>query len=463
VSTRERRRRATGILLILMILALCASPQFRSLVHFPDHVRLARGQMQEFHLRLPVSVIVRPSQEGILSLNGLALGPEGRRVALGGPLRLEPEQIGQVSLDFRLFDLIPLRRLKVDVVPPVHVTPGGHKIGVMLRSNGVVVVGYAAIRTADGKVSHPGRAAGVELGDAIVQIGSEEVTSEEHAATLFESFGRDGRTVRVVIRRRGRLLERELHPAQERETGRWRVGLYIRDGAAGIGTLTFVHGGTRRYGALGHMIADGETNQAIEVREGHLVEAVVTHVEKGQRGKPGEQYASFLNEDEELGTIEKNTRFGIFGTMTAALENPLYDRAVPVAMSAQVREGPAEIITVVDGQQLERFTVEIVRLMRQPTADGKNMILKITDPRLLSKTGGIVQGMSGSPILQGGRMIGAVTHVFVNDPARGYGVLIEYMLQESGILHKIEDGPGAVSRSGAPARRVPALLSNKTE
>lgn len=449
MSSREKRRRATGLLLIVLILGFCATPQFRSFVNFPDHVRLARGQIQEFNFRLPVSVIVRPSQEGVLSVNGVSLGPNGQKVTLGGPITFTPLQLGQVNLDFRLFDLIPLRRMQVDVVQPVQVVPGGHKIGVMLRSQGVVVVGYEAVRTEDGTSSQPGRAGGMEVGDAILRVGGAEVTSEDHAVDLFEQAGREGKPVRVTVRRNGRTFERVLQPVREQATGKWRVGLYIRDGAAGIGTLTFVHPESRRYGALGHMISDGDTNQAIEVREGHVVEAAVTHIEKGLRGKPGEQYASFVNEEHWIGNIEKNTRFGIFGTMKAAPDNPLFRQAVPAAMSTQVREGRAEIVTVIDGQKLERYQVEILRLMRQPTPDGKNMIIRITDQRLLSKTGGIVQGMSGSPILQDGRIVGAVTHVFVNDPTRGYGVLIEYMLHEAGVLVPTETSLGEQQRSEA--------------
>src|SRR5690606_34117073 len=157
---------------------------------------------------------------------------------------------------------------------------------------------------------------------------------------------------------------------------------------------------------------------------------------------PGEKITSHPEAGGRLGTIEKNTPFGIFGRLHAPLKNPLYEEPLPVAMASQVKEGPAEILTVVDGQKIERFQVEIVRLIRQPTAEGKNMIVQVTDPRLLEATGGIVQGMSGSPIIQDGRVVGAVTHVFVNDPTRGYGVLIEWMLQEAGILPTERDDSG---------------------
>ncbi|MDB4895573.1 MAG: spoIVB [Firmicutes bacterium] len=434
MSTREKRRRAVGLFLIALILALCSTSQFRAFVMFPDHVRLPVGQAQEFTLQLPIRVNVSADHAGALTLNGERLDPSGLRVPLSAPLSIAALQTGQYTVDMRLFGLIPFRRVTVDVVPPIRLVPGGHSIGVLLKSRGVIVVGYASIRGEGGALSQPGRDAGVELGDAILEIGGKEVTSEEQAGWLFEEAGKSGGPAALTVKRKGRLLTRQVTPVKDKETGRWRVGLYIRDGAAGVGTLTFYDPASGKYGALGHVIADAETSQAIDVRDGHIVDAVVTSIQKGRRGLPGEKIAIFKDEDNWIGSIQKNTRFGISGQMHGPLINPFFPGPVPVAMAEQVKEGAAEILTVVEGQKMERFAVEIQRVMRQPTSEGKNMIVKITDPRLVDRTGGIVQGMSGSPIIQGGRIVGAVTHVFVNDPTRGYGALIEWMLQEAGVL-----------------------------
>lgn len=449
MSTREKRRRVAGLLLVALILAICSSPQFRRFVTFPDYVRLPQGQVQDFAFGVPIGAAVRTERPGALRLIGgsvMAVRP--------APLSMTAMQTGHYTVDLRLFGLIPFRRMTVDVVPPIRVIPGGHSIGVLLRSQGVIVVGHAELRDETGQVRHPAKESGIEVGDSILRIGDREVTSEEQAAQLFEAAGRRGGTVSVTLKRRGRVMEKRLAPVKERTTGRWRVGLYIRDGAAGVGTLTFYDPASGRYGALGHVIADGETALPIDIRDGHIVDAVVNAVQKGKRGEPGEKIGTMQADGGRLGTIDRNTRFGIFGKMTAPVQNPFFPEPVPVAMAEQVREGPAEILTVIEGRKLERFSVEILRVMRQPTPEGKNMIVKITDPRLLNKTGGIVQGMSGSPILQDGRVIGAVTHVFVNDPTRGYGALIEWMLQEAGILStgngtslRGEQPPGAFSRS----------------
>jgi stage IV sporulation protein B len=438
MSAREKRKKAVGFLLVALVLALSTTPHFRAMMDQPARFRLPVGQVHLLAFHLPFRAIVSSNPEGALSLDGERLGATGRKAALSAPLSIAALQTGEATVDVRLFGWLPFRRVRVDVVPPIRVIPGGHSIGVLLRSRGVIVVGYAPVRTENGETVYPGKQAGIEPGDTILEIGGREVTSEEQAARLFEDAGRVGRPVSVRIKRKGKYLEKELIPVREKESKRFRAGLYIRDGAAGVGTLTFYHPTTGKYGALGHVIADGESSQPIDVRDGHIVESLVTAIQKGHRGAPGEKIGSFKDEDNWLGSIEKNTRFGIFGSLHSPLQNPLFPDPVPVAMAGQVKEGPAEILTVVEGQRLERFQVEIQRVIRQPASDGKNMIIKITDPRLLSRTGGIVQGMSGSPILQDGRLVGAVTHVFVNDPSRGYGALIEWMLQEAGILQSAD-------------------------
>ncbi len=438
MSTREKRRRAAGILLVALILTICASPEFRAFITFPDHVRLPLGQAQDLALGVPLGTTVQADLSGGLALNGADLGWEGRALGARTPFSIAALQTGEYRLDFKLFGLIPFRRMTVDVIPPIKVVPGGHSIGVQLRSRGVLVVGYAAIRDREGNLKQPGRDAGIELGDSIVEIAGQEVHGEEHAAILFEQAGRAGKPVPVLVRRKGQSLERLVTPVREQSSNRWRVGLYIRDGASGVGTLTFYDPASGKYGALGHVIADGETNQAIEFASGHIAAAEVIKIQKGRRAAPGEKYAEPTGV--EVGTIEKNTRFGIFGKMSSAPQNPHYPEPMPVAMASQVKEGPAEMLTVVEGQKIERFQIEIVRIMRQPTAEGKNMIVRVTDPRLLGETGGIVQGMSGSPIIQDGKIVGAVTHVFVNDPTRGYGVLIEWMLQEAGVIRSQNGG-----------------------
>lgn len=429
------RRKAIGIILVALIITFTASPGFRNFVTFPDHVRLSRGEIQELDFNLPLSVYVRSDKEGVLALNGLTVGTQGSRIALGSPIAFEPLELGKVNLEFRLFGVLPIRRMTVDVVPRFQMVVGGHSIGVLLKSEGVMVVSHGSVKAPDGKTYQPGKEAGIEVGDTILRINGETVTSEGHVAQLVERAARAGSGVTVEIKRRGHLLYKQVIPVKDRDSGRYRIGLYVREGAVGVGTLTFYDPVTKKYGALGHIITDSDTNRPINVSEGHLVEANINAIEPGYPGEPGEKIASFPDEDQWIGNIEKNTSFGIFGTMNRPVGNRWYPDPIPVAMSSQVKEGPAEIVTVVNGLNLEKFSIQIVRVIQQPSADGKGLVIKVTDPRLLDRTRGIVQGMSGSPIIQDGKLIGAVTHVFVNDPTRGYGILAEWMMQEAGILN----------------------------
>ena len=240
------------------------------------------------------------------------------------------------------------------------------------------------------------------------------------------------------IQRQNREMIKEITPIYCAESKSYRIGLLIRDNAGGVGTLTFVDPETMEYGALGHMISNNETQSKINILKGKLVTAQIQGIKKGTSGYPGEKIGRFVS-NFSLGTIEKNTTAGIFGVLTDenVLTESSYTQALPTAAPNQIVLGPAQIFTAIDGNKVECFDVEIEKVM-PAHKDGKGLVVRVTDPVLLEKTGGIVQGMSGSPIIQNGRIIGAVTHVFINDPTRGYGILIHDMLQETSILDETD-------------------------
>lgn len=197
--------------------------------------------------------------------------------------------------------------------------------------------------------------------------------------------------------------------------------------------MTFFEPQSKKYGALGHIISDMDTKKPVEINDGTIVRSSVTSIEKGNNGIPGEKQAKFSSNQNVIGNITKNSPFGIFGKLNEDIKNGKYDKPMPIALSHEVKEGPAKILTVVDGEKVEEYDIEIISSVPQKYPATKGMVIQITDEKLLEKTGGIVQGMSGSPIIQDGKVIGAVTHVFVNDPTSGYGVHIEWMLQDAGI------------------------------
>ena len=434
---RERRRKLLGITIAVLIVVFTFSPQFRSVYNLPPHLRIMVGENHLFQASFPISINVNPDRDGLFKIDGNLITGNKRNIRLVAPAALETVRLGKADLEFKLLGFIPLRKTSINVLPQLKVVPGGHSIGVVLHSQGVLVVGYSPVEGADNKVNIPAKEANIAIGDTILAINGQPVQSDNQVADIINQAGQEVKLLDVLIKRNGQTVHLSVQPILCQETQRYRIGLFVRDSAAGVGTMTFYDPGTGAYGALGHVITDSDTNQPIAVEHGKIVNATISGIQHGRRGQPGEKIGVFLEEENILGNINKNCNFGIFGSLTQPIKNELKEGAtIPVASMSQVKLGPAEMLTVVDGQNIERFAVEIQKVALQDTPDTKGMVIKITDKRLLDKTGGIVQGMSGSPIIQDGRLVGAVTHVFVHDPTRGYGCFIDWMLMEAEILPK---------------------------
>ncbi|MBP1759632.1 MAG: SpoIVB peptidase [Firmicutes bacterium] len=336
----------------------------------------------------------------------------------------------KLEVAYKLFGIFPLRSAEVEVMSPMKLIPGGQSIGVTLQTKGVMVVGQAPVVDKNGKSIFPAKEAGIQVGDILLKIENQEVKTDQEVSNAINLAGKQKGVVNVMFKHQDQIIEKTVQPIFCVETGRYRMGLFVRDEAAGVGTLSFIDPVSKLYGALGHVITDADTNQKIEVYNGKVIASTIYAIEKGKRGHPGEKVGSFIPNSAFNGTIEKNTLTGIFGKMSGQIENPYFKEAIPVGWESEIKVGPAKIYTVIQGEKIEEFSVNIDRVMHNRT-DSKNMIVRVTDPRLLEITGGIIQGMSGSPIVQDGKLIGAVTHVFVNDAQRGYGVFIQNMLNDS--------------------------------
>lgn len=291
---------------------------------------------------------------------------------------------------------------------PKTLIPGGCTIGVKLYTQGLVVTGFESRSAA--------KAAGLKKGDVIIQVDGEAVHT---AAALRECLEEE--QVILKILRNGREAEFCVRPNGN------QIGAYVRDSLAGIGTVTYYDPDTGAFGALGHGVSDSETKMLLPVEAGVVVQSSVADVKKGRDGAPGELKGSF-DVNTILGKVERNAERGIFGT----LDVPIPGTPLPVAEAGEAEPGPAEIWANVDGREVRSYSVEILRIYPHADETGRNLLLEVTDPALLSATGGIVQGMSGSPIIQNGKLLGAVTHVLVNDSAKGYGIFIENMLDAAG-------------------------------
>ncbi|MFC4103816.1 SpoIVB peptidase [Paenibacillus xanthanilyticus] len=431
----NQRKRWLGLVLVFFVCVLGLSSPFQHFAAFPNELRLFSGQLKQLDYGMPVhaQVTVDPS---ILHVNGSK--GKSLSVDLNKPLSLQTEHSGETTMKLKLFGKIPFKTVKVNVVPDLRVIPGGQTIGVKVKSAGIMIVGHHQVVTSKGMKVSPGETANLQLGDLITHIDGKSVHEVKLVADLAEQAGKAKKPLHLTIKRGERTFDTKLDPIFDAEDQAWRLGLYIRDSAAGVGTLTFYAPDQGVYGALGHVITDMDTQTPIEVGEGQILQSHVTSINKSQNGEPGEKRATFVKEGKVLGNIERNTPFGIFGKMNELPTHSYDSQALPVAFAEEVKEGPAQLLTVVNGQKVERFNVEIVHVTKQASPATKGMVIKITDPRLIEQTGGIVQGMSGSPIIQNGKLIGAVTHVFVNDPTSGYGCFIEWMLQDAGVLLKTE-------------------------
>ncbi len=426
------RRQITGMIIACAILAFCFTPWFEHWVAFPEQVRLMAGTPYLLRMPLPFGLSITVDQPGLM-INDQLIEPH-QWLAERGSCALYANQPGSMQMQLKLFGLLPLRRLTVEVLPPVEVVPAGQSIGVTIQAT-TMVVGYASVQAAAGNVQ-PAKNAGLQLGDLILAVNDRQNPSAAVVAEEVIRCGKSGSAVGFLIQREQQQLRINVQPALCRQSQRHRIGLYVRDDAAGVGTLTFVDRESRTFAALGHIIADIDTNQALQVKDGRIMRSSVTSIDQGRSGHPGEKRSVMVDQGNVIGTFTANTGIGIFGELQQDITTGM--GAMPVALVDQVQPGKAEIWTVIEGEQVKKFDIEIVRVNQQFSPGTKGMVIKVTDPELLEKTGGIVQGMSGSPIIQRGKLVGAVTHVFVNKPDTGYGVFAEWMVRESGLVEKRE-------------------------
>lgn len=353
---------------------------------------------------------------------------------LGGVLEMVPadtsSQAAQVSSGERaaetatvtIFGLIPIKNAEVEHTEAPLLIPGGSPIGIKLLTEGVIVVSTQEVR--GGK--NPAGDAGIKAGDVILSANGEELTSSNRFAQIIRES--HGEAVEIRVRRDGKEFTTAIEPVFSEAEGTYKAGLWIKDSSAGVGTLTYIDPETGKFGALGHPISDADTQRILPLGTGEIVDVTITGCEPGSSGHPGELYGTFLS-GLASGNISKNCEQGIFGTVNYFGAGV---KAIPIAFRTEVEPGKASILTTVEGSAPCEYDAVIERINLNDGSDTKNMIIRITDSRLLDATGGIVQGMSGSPIIQNGKLIGAVTHVFVSDPTMGYGIFIENMLEAGG-------------------------------
>ncbi len=404
----------TLTLLLLLPFALCFASLYISL---PDNLYLVRGST----CTINTARLLSCDNAGYDSYASAGTASDAFVKEEDGSLELYTDSPGRYDAKLNFLGVVPIKTVSVEVIETGKVIPSGEVIGIKIHTDGVLLVKLATVEDEDGKIYAPAKDAGLTVGDVITKIDGKAVSDSDTFSKLVNETNGKGFDLEFV--RDGETKKASVVPVLS--DGVYKIGAWIRDSTAGIGTLTFINPASGSFASLGHGISDRDTGSLLSVGQGSITDCEISGVECGTKGTPGQLKGVLSNND--CGIIEKNSLVGVYGKYAG---KPDATKAVEIASRFEIQPGAATIMSTVDDGGVKEYDIEIERVMTY-SSDEKGMIIKVTDEELLEKTGGIVQGMSGSPIVQNGKLIGAVTHVFVNDPTRGYGIFIENMLAEA--------------------------------
>lgn len=397
LSLRRTWQLMTGGLSVVTLAALCWALCLSATL--PDRYYLAKGS----RFSLGDSSLIQTSSND------------------GYPLSVYSSTGNTFRMDLKLLGLINIKPVSVQVVDRRVLALCGTPFGIKMVTDGVMVVGTGAVTDCNSRAVSPAQIAGIQEGDIILSINGEKISSKKQLTKLVESSA--GQPLSLVVRRGEQLTSLHLSPVRSSLDNSYHLGLWVRDSSAGIGTMTFYDPNNGCFAGLGHAICDVDTGQLMPLSQGEIVEASIIGVHAGKSGSPGQLQGAFVA-NRSIGSLYTNSYNGVYGRL---MNQPVDAQTIPMAQCQEVRQGPVKILTTVSGQKPQLFDACIEKLSLSQDEPTKNMVLRITDPDLLELSGGIVQGMSGSPIIQDGMLVGAVTHVFVNDPTRGYGIFAENM------------------------------------
>lgn len=379
----------------------------------------------------PILILVLVSNFMVKRTNYLYENEDEYKMTFMSQENLNNEKDKDSSLRTKFLGLISLNTMQNNKSKDIEVVPGGNSIGIRLSSNGALVVGYSDLNYSDDTVMSPAEKSGINVGDLIVEIDGKNIESSKDLIKVIKECNKESVNIKLI--RNKDEMTKEVKLLKE-SNGEYKLGLWVRDSTAGVGTMTFYDNKTGKFAALGHPVTDSDTNKPFVVKEGDLLESSIISVRKGEKGSPGELKGIFVDDNKSIGKITKNTQCGIFGESNNELNKNMRSEKMKVGFRDEIQLGKASIITTIDENGPKEYEIEIVKLLEQDEPGPKSMVIKVVDEELLEKTGGIVQGMSGSPIIQNNKIIGAVTHVLINKPDVGYGIYIDWMLQDAEVI-----------------------------
>lgn len=425
MSNKKSKSKIIGMFFCISLLFVFSAYIITFFVYIPNSIYMQQGISRQLEYSLPFQATITPDNISVVKVNNEEVR-ENITVNLREPLTISAEDSGQAYMRIDMFGL-PLKTVTVDVIPTVEVIPCGMTIGVKISTDGIMVLGTGFV-SGEGGTAHKPADGVLKSGDLILRADGKELTGKSELISIIE--GSDG-DVSLKIKRDGEEMETQITPVISAADKKKKIGVWVRDQTQGIGTITYYNPDSGRFGALGHGIIDVDTKELISVKSGEVYKSSINSVKRGKKGSPGELMGD-IYKNSVIGEIKSNSMHGIFGLIYHMNSGNLAKEKMKTSLQSEVHEGPAEILSNIDGDRVEEYDVYIESVNKYTGDESKGMVIKITDPDLLAKTGGIVQGMSGSPIIQDNKLVGAVTHVFVQDPTKGYGVFIENMLKNEG-------------------------------
>lgn len=335
-------------------------------------------------------------------------------------------QLTETELKVKLFNLFTIKKIKVQLLTDTSVFVGGDTVGFNLFSDGVICVGSNAVTTSDG-VKQPILDSEIHEGDALLEIENIHIDSIEDIDRIVNLEELKGKELNLKIKRNGEEISTKITPVFDLLTKKYKLGLWVRNNASGVGTLTYIKQNDYRFGAVGHPIVDTSLGNNFVVNSGNIYKCKLLGIKKGEKNSPGEIRSSINLSDDAIGLADTNCKFGVYGNI---LNKSVIsaERTASIGGRLSVKLGDAKIYCNVNGKGVKAYDIKIIKANKQNQADDKSMTIKVTDKELIEQTGGIIQGMSGSPIVQNGKIVGAVTHVLLNDPTRGYAVYMDWMI-----------------------------------
>lgn len=380
-------------------------------------------------LSVPKNIVVFEGDNLNLKIaKGLSLNSANKQTVLTAS-NINKEKINQTGvnrLNLNLFGNIKVKDVNISVIPKTTVIPLGNAIGMKLYTKGVLVVGMSQINTENNEKKKPYENSGIEQGDTILAVNNNEISNTDE---LIEEVNKsNGNQISIKYMKNNETLETSITPVKSKDE--YKIGLWVRDAAAGVGTLTFYEPSTNSFMALGHGISDIDTEKIVDIANGELITANIVSIKKGEKGEPGEIKGT-IDSGNKIGNISENTNLGVYGIVTnKSYLNLGNSSEMEVATRSEIKEGKAQIICQLDNSGKKLYDIEIEKIYTMNNEDNKSMLIKVVDEELLEKTGGIIQGMSGSPVIQNGKFVGAVTNVLVNDPTRGYAIFADMMIKQ---------------------------------